>query len=513
MRDIGLPPEYAKGLEGLLVKAQENDRLAIEMEMKQKMVRTAELEGEAEKMRHIKQAEGRAHITVLDAKAQADAMQHTLPLKEKQIQQTRLEAEARKEATIKNAEAAAAAKVIDSKAELEKRNLMAQAEAQRIRLLAGSDAERMRSEAQVLKDNPLLIQKIIAERLSDKVQIMMVPTDGKFFFANDVLKGSPLATSLSLQSNELSTVTRGWCSRDAVNLIARGRLKPAPTRVTENRDASLSIVGAHGRKSSTLVAVCIVPCMWMAPLASQAPAEYQDLLPELAARIAAIVAPDSQVLLAASAPDSTSSAARRLQEALVKLLASRRVRVVDAGDSLASVAVSCSENLRERSCVATVQRDSRRDAVIVTRPHDGTRPRPDTRPQVSLELQSLFTQTNANPRRREYRRSPARARCELSGRVSARRPKLAARVLASAPAARAWPRDLRGRLQVDDDRFVAFLPGVACAGRLNRAPWNAPKAARGGRLESRTTAGSGAKLLQHSRGAAVLWRCRARRRR
>jgi len=66
---------------------------------------------------------------------------------------------------------------------------MAQAEAQRIQLLAGADAVRLKSEASVLKDNPLLIQKIIAERLSDKVQIMMVPTDGKFFFANDVIKG------------------------------------------------------------------------------------------------------------------------------------------------------------------------------------------------------------------------------------------------------------------------------------------------------------------------------------
>ena len=55
---------------------------------------------------------------MLQAKAEADAMQHTLPLKEKQIQQTRLEAEARKEATLKNAEAAAEAKVIDSKAEV-----------------------------------------------------------------------------------------------------------------------------------------------------------------------------------------------------------------------------------------------------------------------------------------------------------------------------------------------------------------------------------------------------------
>jgi regulator of protease activity HflC (stomatin/prohibitin superfamily) len=203
MRDLVLPPEYAKALEGLLVKAQENDRMSIEIELKQKMVRTAELEADADKVRQLKQAEARAVTTVLEAKAQADAMQHTLPLKEKQIQQTRLEAEARKEATVKNAEAAAQAKVIDSRAELEKRNLLSQAEAQRIRVLAGADAERMKSEASVLQNNPLLIQKIIAERLSDKVQIMMVPMDGKFFFANDVLKTqSPAgqAISLSLQN-------------------------------------------------------------------------------------------------------------------------------------------------------------------------------------------------------------------------------------------------------------------------------------------------------------------------
>jgi regulator of protease activity HflC (stomatin/prohibitin superfamily) len=202
LRDVGLPPEYAKGLEGLLLKAQENDRLSIEVEVKQKMVRTAELEAEAEKVRHVKQAEGRAQVTVIEAKAQADAMQHTLPLKEKQIQQSRLEAEARKEATVKNAEAAAAAKVIDSKAELEKRNLLNQADAQRVRLMASADAERMQSEAQVLKNNPLLIQKIIAERLSDKVQIMMVPMDGKFFFANDVLKTTPFGAMAMPQLNE-----------------------------------------------------------------------------------------------------------------------------------------------------------------------------------------------------------------------------------------------------------------------------------------------------------------------
>jgi hypothetical protein len=79
--------------------------------------------------------------------------------------------------------------VIDSKAELERRNLLADAEANRIRLLAKADAERMASEADLLNKSPLLINKIVAERLSDKIQVVMVPADGKFFFASDVFKG------------------------------------------------------------------------------------------------------------------------------------------------------------------------------------------------------------------------------------------------------------------------------------------------------------------------------------
>ena len=193
LRDIQLPAEYAKGMEGLLLKEQENERLSVELEVKQKMVKQAELEAEAQKAREVKAAEARAQVIVIEAKAQADAMQHTLPLKEKQIQQSRLEAEARKASTVMNAEALAQAKVIDSKAELEKRKLVTEGEADRIRHVAAADAERLRMEASVLKENPLLIQKIIAEKLSDKVQIMMVPNDGKFFFANDVLKGVPAA--------------------------------------------------------------------------------------------------------------------------------------------------------------------------------------------------------------------------------------------------------------------------------------------------------------------------------
>jgi len=190
LRDIQLPPEYARGLEGLLLKEQENERLGTEQDIKLKEVKIAELEADAQKAREVKQAEAQAQVRVLQAKAEADAMQYTLPLKQKQIEQTKLEAEARKEATLQNAEAAAQAKIIDSKAEVERQKNLSDAEANRIRVTAAADSERMKYEASVLKQNPMLIQKIIAERLSDKLQIMMVPMDGKNFFASDVMRSA-----------------------------------------------------------------------------------------------------------------------------------------------------------------------------------------------------------------------------------------------------------------------------------------------------------------------------------
>jgi regulator of protease activity HflC (stomatin/prohibitin superfamily) len=197
LRDIQLPPEYAKGLESLLLKEQENDRMGVETEIHQKQVKVAEADAEATKVQQVKEAEGQAQVRVLQAKGESDAMQYLLPLKQKQIEQSKLEAEARKETTVKGAEAAGEAKVIDSKAEMERRKLLAQAEAERIRLTASADAERMQSESAILKKNPLLINKIVAERLSDKLQIMMVPADGKFFFTNDVLRGMNTANHVS----------------------------------------------------------------------------------------------------------------------------------------------------------------------------------------------------------------------------------------------------------------------------------------------------------------------------
>jgi regulator of protease activity HflC (stomatin/prohibitin superfamily) len=245
LRRIMLPEEYARGLEGLLLKEQEDDRMGVETNIEQKRVKIAEAQAEAAKIREVKRAEAGAAAEVLQAKAQSDSMQYTLPLKQKQIEQSRLEAEARKETTIKNAEAEAAArvknaeaeaaakvieskaeqervrlvgeaqnaqmvknaeataqaKVIDGNAELKRRNLLADAEAYNTRVTAQAEAEELRFEAEALKTNPLLVQYTVAQRLSDRVQIMMVPTDGKFFFTNDVLKSISAATDNPLKAS------------------------------------------------------------------------------------------------------------------------------------------------------------------------------------------------------------------------------------------------------------------------------------------------------------------------
>ena len=212
-------------MQDLLLKEQQDDQLNIQTDIQQKQVRIAELQAEAEKVQKVKSAEGEAQARVVEAKGESDAMQYTLPLKEKQIEQSKLEAEARKEATIQNAEAAAQAKVIDSKAEVQRRDLLADAEAKRIRVTAAADAERMRSEAAVLRETPLLINKIVAEKLSDKIQVMMVPADGKYFFASDVFRGlgrksdgiPPEATNPTPHRGNRTENAVGWCTTKRVS--------------------------------------------------------------------------------------------------------------------------------------------------------------------------------------------------------------------------------------------------------------------------------------------------------
>ena len=189
LREVQLPPEYAKGLEGLLLKEQENDQMSVQAEIKQKEVRVAEYEAEADKVREEKRAEAGARVRVLQAKAEADAMQYTLP--------------AEREADPADAAGVGGAQGSHRQ---ERRGVGAgQGHRQQGRARAAQPAGRCRGQphscdrqgrpgthagrGRHAQQSPLLINKIIAERLSDKLQIMMVPADGKYFFASDVLRG------------------------------------------------------------------------------------------------------------------------------------------------------------------------------------------------------------------------------------------------------------------------------------------------------------------------------------
>ena len=213
LRKVDLPGEYAKGLEDLLLKEQDDDQISIDVEIEQKRVKIAESQAEAAKIREVKHAEGDAQSRVIMAKSDSDAMQYTLPLKQKQIEESRLEAEARKEATIENADAAAQAKVIDSKAEQQRQNLLADAEANRIHVTGMAQSEQMQLQAAALKGNPLLVQYTVAEKLSDKVQIMLVPSDGKYFFTNDVLNSAVNSDTTGDSSAGAPSATLGGLQR------------------------------------------------------------------------------------------------------------------------------------------------------------------------------------------------------------------------------------------------------------------------------------------------------------
>jgi len=123
-------------------------------------------------------------------------MKHILPFKQKQIEQRQLEAEADKVARIRTAEGAAEARRIEAKGEADSRQKLADAEAYRLDLVGKANAGQMEREGALVARYPLLIQKTLADKLSDKVSVIIapLPTAGKFI-------GSSLIGDLSSVSS------------------------------------------------------------------------------------------------------------------------------------------------------------------------------------------------------------------------------------------------------------------------------------------------------------------------
>lgn len=182
---VTLPDDYRRGMDRLLAEGLEAEKMRYTLELKEKQVRQTELEALAEKARRETAAAAAATEQVIAAKAQEEAMRHVLPFKEKQIQQRRLEAEAEKQSRVARAEAEGQARRIEAQAEAESRQKLADAEAYRLDRVGKVNSEQMAREGALLSRHPLLIQKTVADKLSDKVQVIIAPpgTDGRFIGA------------------------------------------------------------------------------------------------------------------------------------------------------------------------------------------------------------------------------------------------------------------------------------------------------------------------------------------
>jgi regulator of protease activity HflC (stomatin/prohibitin superfamily) len=187
MGKVDLPADYRRGMEGLLAEELATAKMRYTLELKDKRVKEVELDGEAEKVRREKSAEAHGREQIVAARSQEEAMKHVLPFKERQVEQRKLEAEAEKAARIRNAEGSADARRIEANGEADARRKLADAEAYRLDRVGKVNAEQMAREGAVITRHPLLVQKALADKLSDKIQVIIAPppTDGSFI-------GSPL---------------------------------------------------------------------------------------------------------------------------------------------------------------------------------------------------------------------------------------------------------------------------------------------------------------------------------
>ena len=125
------------------------------------------------------------------------------------------------------------------------------------------------------------------------------------------------------------------------------------------------------------------------------------------------------------------------------------------------VAVTLSESLEDSVWVAEIRRTEGPEAVMDVRPKQATTA---SAPSLTIEKKLLLESDqqilDLAPMARELLVLDSEAVTLYENAASGWQRKLAVRI----PAARPWPRDLRGRLMVQGDAYQAYLPGLTCHG-------------------------------------------------
>ncbi len=190
--NVDLPAQYRAGLEALLAEELSSDKMKFTLELKEKLIKQTALEADADKVRRETAAEAAGAEEVIAAKSKEEAMKHILPLKQQEIEQKRLEAEAGKVVRVKEAEGNADARRIEAGGEADSRRKLADSDAYRLEVTGKATSDQMAREAALIQKNPLLIQKTLADKLSDKIQVIIAPP-GEGGFGSGLL-GKPAPT-------------------------------------------------------------------------------------------------------------------------------------------------------------------------------------------------------------------------------------------------------------------------------------------------------------------------------
>ncbi|HAT31320.1 MAG TPA: spfh domain / band 7 family protein [Janthinobacterium sp.] len=201
---VDLPAQYKAGMDSLLAEELATEKMRYTLELKQKEVTQTGLEADAEKIKREKAAEAAGSEQIIAAKAQEEAMKHVLPFKQKQIEQRQYEAEAEKVARIKTSEGTAQARIIEAAGEADSRRKLADAEAYRQDLIGKIASAQLERDGALISKHPLLIQKTMADKLSDKISVIIAPppSDGGFIGAALLGAGrTPKSTELAESAN------------------------------------------------------------------------------------------------------------------------------------------------------------------------------------------------------------------------------------------------------------------------------------------------------------------------
>ncbi len=190
MGKVDLPADYKSGMEHLLAEELATEKMRYTLELKEKQVKQTELEALADKVRRETAATAAGEEQIIAAKAQAEAMKHVLPFKQKQIEQRGLEAEAEKVSRIKTAEGSAQARRIEAAGEADSRKNLADAEAYRQDRIGKIASEQLARDGALISKNPLLIQKTMADKLSDKITVIIAPPPSDGGFIGSALLGA-----------------------------------------------------------------------------------------------------------------------------------------------------------------------------------------------------------------------------------------------------------------------------------------------------------------------------------